>query len=63
MAENGDFFVVDMNKQVKIYIFGSKYDSPSGRNNLEIIENSLCSDEKLHEELLADKENLEKTMI
>lgn len=61
MAENGELFVLDMGKPVKIYDLAQNMIAMSGMNDIEIIETGLRPGEKLYEELLVKTEELEKT--
>ena len=61
MAENGELFVLDMGKPVKIYDLAQNMIAMSGMHDIEIIETGLRPGEKLYEELLVRTEELEKT--
>ena len=61
MAENGDLFVLDMGKPVKIWDLAENMVQLSGRQDIKIIETGLRPGEKLYEELLVKTEELEKT--
>ena len=61
MAENGELFVLDMGKPVKIYDLAKKMIQLSGVQGIEIIETGLRPGEKLYEELLVESEHLDKT--
>lgn len=61
MANNGDLFVLDMGKPVKIYDLAKNMTQLSGVDNIEIVETGLRPGEKLYEELLVQRDNLEKT--
>ncbi len=61
MAENGELFVLDMGKPVKILDLAQSMISLSGMDDIEIIETGLRPGEKLYEELLVNTEELEKT--
>ena len=61
MAENGELFVVDMGKPVKIYDLAESMIRLFGVEGIEIIETGLRPGEKLYEELLVKTEELEKT--
>lgn len=61
MAENGELFVLDMGKPVKIYDLAKNMIAMSGMNDIEIVETGLRPGEKLYEELLVKTEELEKT--
>ena len=61
MADNGELFVLDMGKPVKIMDLANNMISLMGARNIEIVETGLRPGEKLYEELLVKKEDLEKT--
>ena len=61
MADNGELFVLDMGKPVKIMDLATNMVSLMGARNIEIVETGLRPGEKLYEELLVKKEDLEKT--
>ena len=61
MADNGELFVLDMGKPVKIMDPATSMISLMGARNIEIVETGLRPGEKLYEELLVKKEDLEKT--
>lgn len=61
MAENGELFVLDMGKLVKILDLAQNMIALSGMHDIEIIETGLRPGEKLYEELLVKTEELEKT--
>lgn len=61
MAENGELFVLDMGKPVKILDLAQNMIALSGMHDIEIIETGLRPGEKLYEELLVKTEELEKT--
>ena len=61
MAENGEIFVLDMGNPVKILDLAENMISLMGARNIDIIETGLRPGEKLYEELLVKKEELEKT--
>lgn len=61
MAKNGELFVLDMGKPVKIYDLAKNMIQLSGVENVEIIETGLRPGEKLYEELLVNSDSLEKT--
>lgn len=61
MAKNGDLFVLDMGKPVKIWDLAQNMIQLSGIDGIEIVETGLRPGEKLYEELLVKKEELEKT--
>lgn len=61
MAENGELFVLDMGKPVKILDLVQNMIALSGMHDIEIIETRLRPGEKLYEELLVKTEELEKT--
>ena len=61
MAENGEIFVLDMGNPVKILDLAENMISLMGARNIDIIETGLRPGEKLYEELLVNKEKLERT--
>ena len=61
MAQNGELFVLDMGKPVKILDLAENMIRLSGVGNIEIIETGLRPGEKLYEELLVNTEELDKT--
>lgn len=61
MAENGELFILDMGKPVKILDLAQNMIALSGMYDIEIIETGLRPGEKLYEELLVKTEELEKT--
>ena len=61
MAKNGEVFVLDMGNPVKILDLANNMISLMGARNIEIVETGLRPGEKLYEELLVKKEELEKT--
>ena len=61
MAKNGELFVLDMGKPVKILDLAENMIRLSGVNDVQIIETGLRPGEKLYEELLVQTENLDKT--
>ena len=61
MAENGEIFVLDMGNPVKILDLAENMISLMGARNIEIIETGLRPGEKLYEELLVNKKELDKT--
>ena len=61
MADNGELFVLDMGKPVKIYDLAENMIRLSGVQGIEIIETGLRPGEKLYEELLVKTEELDKT--
>ncbi|MDO4483110.1 MAG: nucleoside-diphosphate sugar epimerase/dehydratase [Clostridia bacterium] len=61
MAQNGELFVLDMGKPVKIYDLARNMIQLSGVQGIEIIETGLRPGEKLYEELLVKSDLLEKT--
>lgn len=61
MANNGDLFVLDMGKPVKIWDLASNMIYMSGVTDIEIVETGLRPGEKLFEELLVKSDDLEKT--
>ena len=61
MANNGELFVLDMGKPVKIWDLAENMIRLSGMNDVEIVETGLRPGEKLYEELLIQTEDLMKT--
>ena len=61
MAENGEIFVLDMGNPVKILDLAENMISLMGARNIDILETGLRPGEKLYEELLVNKEKLERT--
>ncbi len=61
MAHNGELFVLDMGKPVKIMDLAQNMIKLSGARNVEIVETGLRPGEKLYEELLIKSEKMEKT--
>jgi len=61
MANNGELFVLDMGQPVKILDLAQNMIQLSGAQDIEIIETGLRPGEKLYEELLMKKEELDKT--
>lgn len=61
MAKNGELFVLDMGKPVKIYDLAKNMIQLSGVDDIEIVETGLRPGEKLYEELLVKSDTLEKT--
>ncbi len=61
MAHNGELFVLDMGKPVKIMDLAQNMIKLSGAKNVEIVETGLRPGEKLYEELLIKSEKMEKT--
>ena len=61
MAKNGELFVLDMGKPVKILDLAENMIRLSGAQGIEIIETGLRPGEKLYEELLVKTEELDKT--
>lgn len=61
MAENGELFVLDMGKPVKIYDLAKNMIQLSGVEGVDIVETGLRPGEKLYEELLVKSDTMEKT--
>lgn len=61
MAKNGELFVLDMGKPVKIMDLAENMIRLSGVQGIEIVETGLRPGEKLYEELLVKTEELDKT--
>ncbi len=61
MAKNGELFVLDMGKPIKILDLAENMIRLSGIDGIEIVETGLRPGEKLYEELLVDTETLERT--
>lgn len=61
MAKNGELFVLDMGKPVKILELAENMIRLSGAEGIEIVETGLRPGEKLYEELLVKSEELDKT--
>lgn len=61
MAQNGELFVLDMGKPIKILDLAENMIRLSGVHGIDIIETGLRSGEKLYEELLVKTEELDKT--
>ncbi|MGM9614969.1 MAG: polysaccharide biosynthesis protein [Oscillospiraceae bacterium] len=61
MARNGELFVLDMGKPVKILDLAENMIRLSGVGEIEIIETGLRPGEKLYEELLVKTEELDRT--
>ena len=61
MARNGELFVLDMGKPVKIYDLAKNMIQLSGVEGIEIVETGLRPGEKLYEELLVKSDTLERT--
>ncbi len=61
MANNGELFVLDMGKPVKIYDLAENMIKLSGVQGIDIVETGLRPGEKLYEELLVKTEELDKT--
>lgn len=61
MAKNGELFVLDMGKPIKILDLAENMIRLSGVQGIEIVETGLRPGEKLYEELLVKTEKLEKT--
>ena len=63
MGEDGNIFVFDMGKPVKIYDLAKQMITLSGMHDVQIVITGLRPGEKLYEELLATKENTIPTNI
>lgn len=61
MADNGELFVLDMGKPVKILDLAKSMIELSGAQDIEIVETGLRAGEKLYEELLVKTDELDKT--
>ena len=64
MAKNGELYVLDMGKPVKIYDLAEEMIRLSGlepHKDIEIVETGLRPGEKLYEELLIKTEEMDKT--
>ncbi len=61
MARNGELFVLDMGKPIKILDLAENMIHLSGVPDIEIVETGLRPGEKLYEELLVNSEELDKT--
>lgn len=61
MAQNGELFVLDMGKPVKILDLAENMIRLSGVQGIDIVETGLRPGEKLYEELLVKTEELDKT--
>lgn len=61
MAKNGELFVLDMGRPVKILDLAENMIRLSGVEGIEIVETGLRPGEKLYEELLVNTETLDKT--
>lgn len=61
MAKNGELFVLDMGKPIKILDLAENMIRLSGVQGIEIVETGLRPGEKLYEELLVKTEELDKT--
>ena len=61
MAKNGELFVLDMGKPIKILDLAENMIRLSGAQGIEIVETGLRPGEKLYEELLVKTEELDKT--
>ena len=61
LANNGELFVLDMGKPVKIWDLAQNMIKLSGVQDIDIVEVGLRPGEKLYEELLIQTETLEKT--
>ena len=61
MAQNGELFVLDMGRPVRILDLAENMIRLSGVPGIEIVETGLRPGEKLYEELLIQTESLDKT--
>lgn len=61
LAKNGELFVLDMGKPVKILDLAENMIRLSGVQDIEIVETGLRPGEKLYEELLVQTEKLDRT--
>lgn len=61
LANNGELFVLDMGKPVKIWDLAENMIKLSGVQDIDIVEVGLRPGEKLYEELLIQTETLKKT--
>ena len=61
MAKNGELFVLDMGKPIKILDLAENMIRLSGAQGIEIVEIGLRPGEKLYEEILVKTEELDKT--
>lgn len=61
LANNGELFVLDMGKPVKIWDLAENMIKLSGVQDIDIVEVGFRPGEKLYEELLIQTETLEKT--
>lgn len=61
IANNGELFVLDMGKPIKILDLAENMIRLSGVHGIEIVETGLRPGEKLYEELLVKTEELDKT--
>lgn len=61
MAQNGELFVLDMGKPIKILDLAENMIRLSGVHGIDIIETGLRPGEKLYEELLVKTEELDQT--
>lgn len=61
MAQNGELFVLDMGKPIKILDLAENMIRLSGVQGIDIVETGLRPGEKLYEELLVKTEELDKT--
>lgn len=61
MAQNGELFVLDMGRPIRILDLAENMIRISGASGIEIIETGLRPGEKLYEELLIKAETLTKT--
>lgn len=61
LAKNGEIFVLDMGKSIRILELAENMIRLSGVQGIEIVETGLRPGEKLYEELLVKTEELDKT--
>ena len=61
MAKNGELFVLDMGKPVRIWDLAENMIRLSGQTQIKIVETGLRPGEKLYEELLVKTEEMDKT--